>query len=413
MGRAVQKLKALTLERLSKKPGLHSDGGGLCLRVSSSTARSWVLRYMLAGKAREMGLGPYPDISLAEARVVAAEARKLKAQGNDPIAKRESVRASERAEAARSVTFRHCAQAYITARKNSWKNAKHAVQWTATLETYAMPTIGNLPVQSVDVAMVHKVLEPIWSSKTETASRVRGRIEAVLDWAKVRGYRQGDNPARWKGHLDNLFPRRSKVQAVEHHAALPYSEIGAFIAVLKAQEGTGALALQFTILTAARTGEVVGAKWSEIDLGAGVWEVPGTRMKAGRAHRVPLSNLALAILRKQKESDEKSVFVFPGEKPGTAISNMAMLQTLRRMGWGNLTVHGFRSSFRDWAAERTAFSREVAEAALAHVVGDKVEAAYRRGDLFEKRRKLMSAWAAFCASPATETKVIPIRKAAS
>ena len=344
--------------------------------------------------------------------MAASEARKLKAQGKDPIAAREAVRAQERVEAARAVTFRYCASAYIAARKDGWKNAKHAAQWGATLETYAMPVIGELPVQSVDVGMVHRVLEPIWSSKTETASRVRGRVEAILDWATVREFRKGDNPARWRGHLENLFPARSKVQKVEHHPALPYAEMGAFMAALKAQEGIGALAMQFTILTGARTGEVVSAKWSEIDFEAGVWTVPANRMKGGREHRVPLSKPALAILRKRHELRGKEAFVFSGARRGKAISNMAMLQTLRRMERADLTVHGFRSTFRDWAAEQTTFPREVAEAALAHVVGDKVEAAYRRGDLFEKRRKLMTAWATFCCTPGADAKVIPIGKRA-
>ncbi len=411
MGRAIEKLKALQVERFSKKPGLYNDGAGLCLRVSSPTARSWVLRYMLDGKAREMGLGPYPDFSLAEARVAASEARKLKARGEDPIEAREALLSQQRAEAARSVTFRHCSKAYIGARADGWKNAKTKAQWEAALEAYAMPIIGDLPVQAIDVALVHKVLEPIWSNKTETASRVRGRVEAILDWAKVRGYRQGDNPARWKGHLENLFPRRSKVQKVEHHAALPYVEMGAFMADLKAQEGTGALALQFTILTAARTGEAIGARWSEINMDAGVWTIPGARMKAGREHRVPLSKATLSILRTRQKSGERSVFVFPGGKRGKAISNMAMLQTLRRMERDDLTVHGFRSTFRDWAEERTAFTGTVSEAALAHVVGDKVEAAYRRGDLFEKRRRLMDAWATYCGTAKADAKIIPISRA--
>jgi integrase len=412
MGRAVEKLKALQVERLSKKPGLYNDGAGLCLRVTSPTARSWVLRYMLDGNAREMGLGSYPDISLADARGAASEARKLKGQGKDPIAMREAVRAQERVEAARAVTFRYCAEAYIAARKDGWKNAKHAAQWTATLETYAMPVIGNMPVQSVDVGMVHKILDPIWSDKTETASRVRGRIESILDWATVREFRRGDNPARWKGHLENLFPRRSKVQKVEHHPALPYAELGAFMGSLKTEEGIGALALQFTILTAARTGEVANAKWSEIDFDESVWTVPADRMKTGREHRVPLSKPALAILRKRHELRGKSKFVFPGSRDAKPISNMAMLQTLRRMGREDLTVHGFRSTFRDWAAEQTAFPSEVAEAALAHVVGDKVEAAYRRGDLFQKRRKLMISWATFCGRAPASAQVIQFRKRA-
>jgi integrase len=366
---------------------------------------------MLDGKAREMGLGAYPDISLAEARVLASDARKLKTRGEDPIESREALRSQQRAEAARSVTFRHCSKAYIAARADGWKNRKTKGQWEAALEAYAMPVIGDLPVQAIDVALVNRVLEPIWSSKTETASRVRGRVEAILDWAKVRGYRQGDNPARWKGHLENLFPRRSKVQKIEHHAALPYGEIGAFMKRLQAYDGTGALALQFTILTASRTGEAIGAQWDEIDLDAGVWTIPGTRMKAGREHRVPLSKAALNILRVRHKSRNKSPFVFEGSKRGRPISNMAMLQTLRRLGRDDLTVHGFRSAFRDWAEECTAYTGAVAEAALAHVVGDKVEAAYRRGDLFEKRRKLMDAWAQHCNAPATSAQVVSIRRA--
>jgi integrase len=412
MSYAVEKLKALSLERLAKKAGLHGDGGGLYLRVSSPTARSWVLRYMLSGTAREMGLGPYPDISLSDARQIAADARKLKALGKDPIAARAALRAQERAEAARAVTFRHCAEAYIAAHAKGWKNAKHAAQWSAALETYAMSLIGKLPVQSVDGAMVHKILEPIWSQKPETAGRLRGRIESILDWATARGYRQGENPARWKGNIENLFPARSKVRRVEHHAALPYSEIGAFIAALEAEEGLGALTLRLAILTAARTGEIIEAKWDEFDLGKGIWTVPANRMKAGREHRVPLSKPAIAILHERQKAANGSKFVFPGAKHGKPLSNMAMLQTLRRMKRDDLTVHGFRSSFRDWAAERTSYPADVAEAALAHVVGDKVEAAYRRGDLFEKRRRLMDAWAQFCAVPARDSKIVPMRRQA-
>jgi len=411
MGYSIEKLKALSLERLSKKVGLHGDGGGLYLRVSSATARSWVYRYMIDGKAREMGLGSYPDLSLADAREAAKEARRQKSLGKDPITEREAQRAHQRAEAARSVTFRHCSEKYIASRQPSWRNAKHGAQWSATLETYAMPIIGDVPVQSVDVAMVHRILEPIWSVKPETAGRVRGRIEAILDWAATRGYRQGENPARWKGHLENLFPRRSKVQRVEHHAALPYDQIGAFMAALRREAGSGALALQFTILTAARTGEVIGAKWSEFDFTNEVWTIPADRMKAGREHRVPLAPAAMAVLRKRHDAKDGSEFVFPGPHRSKPLSNMAMLQTLRRMGRSDLTVHGFRSTFRDWAAERTSYAGEVAEAALAHIVGDKVEAAYRRGDLFDKRRKLMNSWATFCATITNESKVISLREA--
>jgi integrase len=413
MGHSIEKLKAIALERLAKKPGLHGDGGGLYLRVTSATARSWVFRYMLAGKAREMGLGSYPEITLAQARTAATEARQIKAQGRDPVELRTAVRAQERADAARAVTFRQCAERYIAAREAAWRNSKHAAQWSATLETYVMPTVGDLPVQSVDVALVHRILDPIWSVKPETASRVRGRMEAILDWAATRGYRQGENPARWKGHLENLFPRRSKVRRVEHHAALPFAEISAFMTVLRSEEGLGALALQLTIMTAARTGEVIAAKWSEIDLEGETWTVPAERMKGGREHRVPLSKPALAILRERHKAAAGSEYVFPGAQKRKPLSNMAMLQTLRRMGRGDLTVHGFRSTFRDWAAERTTYPAEVAEAALAHVVGDKVEAAYRRGDLFDKRRKLMAAWAVFCTTHSAQPNVLTIRPSAT
>ncbi|MGQ0741909.1 MAG: tyrosine-type recombinase/integrase [Alphaproteobacteria bacterium] len=413
MGRAIGRLNALAVQRLSKQPGLHSDGGGLYLRVTSPTARSWVLRYMLNGKAHEMGLGPYPEVSLADAREKTYAARKLKSQGKDPIAERESLRAAERAKAAHSVSFRQCAEAYIGARKDGWKSPKHAAQWTASLETYVMPVIGDLPVQSVDVGLVSRILEPIWSKKPETASRIRGRIEAILDWARTRGYRQGETPARWKGHLENLFPPRSQVRQVKHHPALPYREMGAFMAALKAEAGMGALALQFTILTAARTGEVIGATWSEINLAERVWTVPADRMKAGREHRVPLSKEAMAILQRLHEVSGGRGFVFPGEKEGKPLSNMAMLKTRARMGRSDVTVHGFRSTFRDYAAERTNFPNEVCEAALAHVVGDKVEAAYRRSDLFEKRRGLMDAWGEFCTRPAEGTSVVALRQHAA
>jgi integrase len=413
--RTVERLNALALEkvradksRLSQTPGLLNDGRGLCLRVKSATTRSWVYRYMVNGASREMGLGAYPDISLADARTLVAEARRLRAMGKDPIAERDAQRARERVEAAKAVTFRQCAEKYIAAHRASWKNEKHAAQWAATLETYAMKLIGKIPVQSVDVAMVHNILEPIWSTKSETASRVRGRIESILDWAAVRGYRSGENPARWRGHLEKMFPAKRKVRAVEHHAALPYSGMNAFWTALAAQEGVAAAALRFTILTAARTNETIGATWAEIDLEKAEWTVPGARMKSGRDHRVPLSAPALAILRVQYAATDGKGFVFPGGKKKKALSNMAMLETLRRMKL-DLTVHGFRSTFRDWAAEMTNYAGEVAEAALAHVVGDRTEAAYRRGDLFEKRRNLMDAWATYCLAPAHTATVTPIR----
>ena len=411
MARNMERLTALAVSR-AKKPGYYSDGGGLLLHITSTGAKSWVFRFMLAGKAREMGLGPLPDTTLSEARGKALEARKLRREGIDPIEHRKALRAAARLDAARAITFRECADAYIRAHRAGWRNAKHADQWESTLTTYADPVFGSLPVQGIDTGSVMRVLDPIWAEKPETAGRVRGRIEVILDWATVRGYRQGENPARWRGHLDKLLPKRSKVARVEHHAALPYREIGAFLASLRAQEGTGARALEFAILTAGRTGEILGARWDEIDLEAAIWTIPAGRMKGEREHRVPLSAPAIAVVEalKQFRTGEQ---VFPGGKSGKPLSNMAMLVLLRRMNRSDLTVHGFRSTFRDWAAEQTAYPNEVVEMALAHAVGNKVEAAYRRGDLFEKRRRLMDEWAAFCEAPAAGGKVVPIRRAGS
>jgi integrase len=311
------------------------------------------------------------------------------------------------------MTFRQCAEAYMAAHEASWKNAKHRGQWVSSLIHYAYPVFGGLPVQAVDIGLVMKVLDPIWQSKTETASRLRGRIETILDWATVRRYRSGENPARWRGHLDKLLPARAKLQKVQHHTALPYAELPGFMAELRAQSGMGARALEFAILTATRTSETLNARCSEIDLDRRVWTIPVERMKAGREHRVPLSSRAVALLKslRHKDMDPDGLWVFPGSAPGKPLSSMAMLMTLRRMKRGDLTAHGFRSTFRDWAAERTNYAREVAEASLAHTLGDKVEAAYRRGDLFEKRAHLMDAWAKYCASPraASTDKVVKLR----
>jgi integrase len=396
MARAVGRLSSLAFGRL-KDPGMYPDGGGLYLQISRLGGRSWLFRFKAGGRERWMGLGPASLIGLAEARRLAEECRRQRLAGIDPIEARRAGRDKERLEAAKAVTFQACAESYITAHQAGWRNAKHGAQWSATLEAYAYPVFGDLPVQAVDTGMVVKVLEPIWAAKTETASRLRGRIEAVLDWATTRGHRQGENPARWRGHLENLLPAPTKVQKVRHHAALPYSEIGAFMADLQRQEGIAALALRFLILTAARTGEVLGARWDEIDTATRTWTVPAERMKGHREHRVPLSDAALEVLRQVGEV-RGGDFVFPGGKAGRPLSNMAMLTLLRRMERADLTAHGFRSTFRDWAAERTDVAREVAEAALAHTIADKVEAAYRRGDLFAKRRQLMHAWARHCSA---------------
>ena len=398
MARTIGKLTALVVDK-SKRRGYYGDGGGLFLQVSVSGSKSWVFRFKEAGKLHEMGLGATHTIGLAEARERARECRRLRLDGIDPIEARKVARAQARLAAAKAVTFKNCAERYIASHQAGWRSLAHAAQWPSTLGRYVYPVFGSLPVQAIDVGLVLKALEPIWTAKPETAGRVRGRIESVLDWATSRGYRQGDNPARWRGHLENLLPTKSKVRRVKHHAALPYAEIGEFIAQLKQQEGVAAQALEFAILTAGRTGEVIGSRWSEISLAERLWTIPAERMKAGKEHRVPLSDAARAILE-QMQAIRQDDFVFPGGKTKRPISNMAMAMTLRRMGRDDLTVHGFRSTFRDWAAERTDVPREVAEMALAHAVGDKVEAAYRRGDLFEKRRQLMDAWSRFCTAPA-------------
>lgn len=411
--RVVGKLSALKVRQAQPagRPNynkLYGDGGGLFLQVSPNGAKSWVFRFKIGTKLTVMGLGPVHTITLAEAREKARECRKLRLDGINPLEQRRGKRAAEKIDAAKAMTFQECAKAYIEAHRAGWRNPKHAAQWGATLDTYVYPVFGNLPVQAVDVGLVLKAVQPIWQGKSETASRVRGRIESVLDWARAAGYRQGDNPARWKGHLDNLLPARSKVRRVEHHPALPYSEIGTFMTELRQQDGIAARALEFAILTAARTGEVIGAKWNEINMAERLWTVPAARMKAGKQHRVALSDAAMEIIA-QMQAIRLGDYVFPGARRARPLSNMAMLMVMRRMGRGDLTVHGFRSSFRDWAAERTGFAAEVAEMALAHTVGDKVEAAYRRGDLFQKRRQLAEVWATFCATPPVSGEVVALR----
>jgi integrase len=391
------RLTALKVTRTSKT-GMHADGGGLYLQVTGDGAKSWIYRFTLRGRTREMGLGSLTAISLSDARSKAGECRRQRQEGIDPIEARRALRTQLQLNAAKAITFKDAARAYIAAHRAGWHNAKHAEQWTSTLETYAGPVFGSVSVQDVDTSLVLKSLEPIWTTKPETAARVRGRIEAILDWAKVRGYRTGDNPARWRGHLDHLLPARSKVRAIKHHSALPYRDMPDFMKALREQKGTAARALEFTILTAARTGETIGATWDELNIPEKVWTIPAERMKAAREHRVPLCDRALALIAEMQASrDPGERCLFPGGKAGNPLSNMAMAELLKRMGQTEITVHGFRSTFRDWAAERTDYPREVAEMALAHTVGDKVEAAYRRGDLFDKRRKLMEAWAAYCA----------------
>jgi integrase len=392
MAAGLNRLSVVQVAR-NRMPGKIADGGGLYLWTKASGAKVWTFRHTWEGKAREAGFGSVEAVSLADAREKAATWRAAIAAGRDPMADGDVPAAAVEVP---TMTFKACCEAYIAAHGDGWKNAKHRQQWRNTLETYAEPVCGNQPVAAVDLALVMKVLEPIWREKPETAARLRGRIEAVLDWATVRGYRQGDNPARWRGHLSHLLPARGKVQKVEHHAALPYDQIGAFMTDLRSRPAVAARALEFAILTACRTGEVLGATWSEIDLDAKLWIIPGPRMKAGREHRAPLSEPAVELLR-QRVKNGRGEFVFPGARKDRPLSQMSMLMLLRRMGRGDLTAHGFRSTFRDWAEEQTSFPGSVAEAALAHAVGDKVEAAYRRGDLLEKRRELMTAWANHCA----------------
>jgi integrase len=409
MGRKAAGLTAHKVETI-KMPGMYADGGGLYLQVAPTGAKTWIYRFQLQGRRRDMGLGSVAVYPLAEARRKAADARRLVAEGIDPIEQRAALAAAAAASAAKAMSFKECAEAYIKAHRAGWKNPKHAAQWPATLGAYVYPVFGAVPVAMVDVGLVMKAIEPIWTTKPETASRIRGRIEAILDWAAARGYRAGENSARWRGYIENLLPKKTKIRPVEHHAALSYHELPAFMAELRSQPGIGARALEFAILTAARTGEVIGARWREMSFDDRMWTVPAERMKAGREHRVPLSAPAITVL-KLMESIRQKELVFAGERTGRPISNMAMAMTLRRVGRGDLTVHGFRSSFSDWCAEQTHTPSEVREMALAHAVGDKVEAAYRRGDLFEKRRQLADAWGRFCTMPAAGGEVLALRRA--
>jgi integrase len=397
MARPNNKLTDRFIKKTDLSPGLYGDGGGLYMQVSAFETKAWVYRFMIAGRARKMGLGPVsvkPNdklITLAEARRMATDARNLVSRGIDPISERDARKAAVAVEKAKALTFKECAQGYIAAHQSGWKSNKHAAQWEATLETYAYPVIGSLPVQAIDTALVMKIVEPIWKTKTETACRVRGRIEKVLDRAKALKLRQGENPAAWRGHLDQLLPAKSQVAPVKNHSALPYSRLPEFMAKLRAKQGASARALEFTILTAARTGDTIGATWREIDKAEKTWTVPAGRLKGKkgarkRDHVVPLAPQALAALEAVPVEGD---YIF-------GLSNMAMLELLRGMGFGDLTVHGFRSCFKDWCSEHTAYANEVSEMALAHTVSDKVEAAYRRGDMLQKRVKLMADWASYC-----------------
>jgi integrase len=418
---------ALTVKRVDRlvrrgERGKHFDADGLYLIVNGKRAAHWERRFELAGAAHWMGLGRVAAFTLEEARKRNKAVSQQLADGIDPLAAKRAAKAAQAVVAAKTLTFKQCAEQYITAHRDEWRNGKHGAQWSSTLATYAYPLIGQLPVAEIDTPLVLRVLEqrvkaergypagPLWMARRETASRLRGRIESILGWSTVRGYRTGDNPAKWKDHLAEALPNGRQAGRVEHHPALPYAELPAFMVALKTREGIAARALQFLILSAARTGEVIGARWSEIDFAEKTWTVPAGRMKGGREHRVALSPQAIALLNDLPREDNE--FVFIGSQRGEGLSNMSLTAVLRRMGLGDITVHGFRSTFRDWAAERTNYPSEVAEMALAHAVSDKVEAAYRRGDMLGKRHRLAADWAKYCESPpvASGASVTPIRR---
>jgi integrase len=413
----MRRIKRLTAKQVANaKPrrgrdwALLTDGGNLFLQVSVGSSgainRSWVFRYDQDFKRHELGLGSIHTVSLSEARDKALSLRQQLLDGIDILEAKRAVkleRQAKAAERARRVTFKNVAGMYLAAHEDSWKNPKHRAQWKSTLSAYVYPVMGDVPISDIDVDLVVRAVEPIWRTKPETASRVRGRIESILGYATVRKFRVGDNPARWRGHLAELLPAKGKVRKVEHHPALPYVELPGFMAELRERDSLSARALEFTILVAARTAETIGATWAECDLKAKTWTVPADRMKAGKKHVVPLPGRAIEML---KSLPHKGEYVFPGA-PGKPLSNMAMLELLRGMRPG-ATVHGFRSTFRDWAAERTNYPNHVVEMALAHAIPDKTEKAYRRGELFEKRRKLMDAWARFCAAPQIEGEVVPM-----
>jgi integrase len=396
MARKINRLNARAAATITKH-GRHADGGGLYLSISPNGGRRWVFLYRWHGKPTEIGLGSARDVTLAHARELAAGARARLAEGISPKDARRPSAGS---------TFGECADRVIEAMRPSWRNSKHAAQWQMTLREYAAP-LRRLPVDTITTEDLLSVLRPLWNEKPETASRLRGRIERVLDAAKAQGLRTRENPARWRGHLDQLLPKRQRLTR-GHHAAMNYAEVPTFMGDLRARQATAALALEFTVLTAARSGEVLRARSEEFDLDRAVWTIPANRMKAGREHRVPLSKRALKIVQAMNE-DHGNDFVFGGQKTGKPLSVMALEMVLRRMKVDGVTVHGFRSAFRDWAAECTNFSNEVCEAALAHVIKNKAEAAYRRGDLFDKRRKLMEAWAVYCAAP-NKGKVVVLKR---
>jgi integrase len=414
------RLNALQVTKLSE-PGRYGDGGGLYLRVAEyevkggqrARSKNWVFRFERDGRERQMGLGSLDTLSLADARTKARDCRKALLDGADPINVRRANKLQARLAAARGLTFKACGQAYIEEHRKGWKNDKHAAQWPATLESHVYPVIGDLMVADIDTDLVLKCLRPIWDSVPDTAARVRGRIEKVLDWAKARECRSGENPARWRGHLDNLLTRKSKAARIKHHPALPYVDLPALMGELRSRTDISSRTLEFLILNATRTTETIGARWSEIDLVKKLWTIPPERMKGGREHIAPLSDRAVEILKSLPRKGEGDGFVFPGREAEKPLSNMSLLELLRGIRDG-FTVHGFRSTFRDWAGDRTNYPRDLIETALAHVIEDDTEAAYRRLTAIQKRRRLMADWARYCASPpAKRSNVVDIGKGRS
>jgi integrase len=407
MARLGNRLTAIQVEKASA-PGMYPDGFGLYLQVGRTGAKGWVYRYRDRGRSHDMGLGALHTVSLAQARRKARACRQQRDAGLDPLTEKRRARRREPDQ----LTFAECAKRCIQARSQEWKDGGRSLaQWRASLASYVLPLIGQMPIDAIDTGAVMRVLEPLWVDKTETAARIRQRIEAIISWATARGYRQGANPAQWRGHLDTLLARPSKMRAVQHHPALPADQIPAFLASLAGHHGASARALEFLILTAGRTGEVIGATWSEIDFAERLWTVPAERMKGGVEHRIPLSLQALAVLEHMAQV-RHGEFIFFGQAANSSLKESAMRALLLRLGRRDLTIHGFRSSFRTWAAERTSFAREIAEAALAHKVGNATERAYQRGDFFNKRRRLMEAWGAFCTTPKPQTgEIVDIRAA--